>query len=101
MTRIAPEIFSREIVKPSSSQINHPKTHTLSFFDHIQYRSYVPVIYFYANSNKPRTGYTATSDMLRKFLSVALFMYYLLTGRTNSDNVTIDCNDEGVLFLEA
>ncbi|XP_065874660.1 tabersonine-19-hydroxy-O-acetyltransferase-like [Euphorbia lathyris] len=76
--KMQPEVISREFVKPSSSSPNnHPSVHNLSFFDQLNDSRYLPLLFFYTSKN----GETEHHRI--------------------KDDVTIDCNDEGALFLEA
>lgn len=63
---------------------------------------YISSICFY-NKNDAYSKFnteTAKSSVLKKSLSDVLKCYYPLTGRVK-DNLIVDCNDEGVLSLEA
>ncbi|KAJ9169395.1 hypothetical protein P3X46_017597 [Hevea brasiliensis] len=103
---IKPERVSTEIIKPSSTTpADHPTTHSLSFFDQICSRIYVPFIFFYPkqkqyNHHLPSDDNAQKSTLLKKSLSAALSGYYPLAGRIR-DDVTIDCNDLGIEFVEA
>ncbi|XP_065875568.1 BAHD acyltransferase At5g47980-like [Euphorbia lathyris] len=91
--KMQPEIISREIIKPtSSSPYNHPNIHKLSFFDQTSPCVYIPLLIFYTTKH--------TSSVLKNSLSATLSEFYPLAGRTK-DDVTVDCNDDGVVFLEA
>ncbi|KAK9048843.1 hypothetical protein SSX86_032191 [Deinandra increscens subsp. villosa] len=94
-------IISREIIKPSSPTPSHLHTYHLSPLDLHAPHSYVPLILFYPN-NKGNRSLTANekAQELKKSLSQTLTRYYPFAGRINSP-YNIDCNDEGVVFVEA
>ncbi|XVF08754.1 hypothetical protein REPUB_Repub07fG0030100 [Reevesia pubescens] len=96
------KIISRETVKPCSSTPNHLRTYKLSLLDqfHLNHRLFIPIILFYSSSSirseNPRTNYL----LLKQSLSKTLTHFYPFAGRVK-DSFTIDCNDEGVIFIEA
>ncbi|AES99803.1 putative vinorine synthase [Medicago truncatula] len=90
------ELLSRETIKPSSPTPSHLKLYPLSFIDNIIFRNYAPLLYFY-NPNKSIDQNSKISQ-LRKSLSQLLSKYYPFAGRIK-DRITIECNDQGVLFL--
>ena len=90
------ELLSRETIKPSSPTPSHLKLYPLSFIDNIVSRNYVSLLYFY-NPNKIIDQNSKISQ-LRKSLSQLLSKYYHFAGRIK-DKITIECNDQGVLFL--
>jgi len=90
------ELLSRETIKPSSPTPSHLKIYPLSFIDNIICRNYLPLLYFY-NPNGSIDQSSKTSQ-LRKSLSQLLSKYYPFAGRIK-DKITIECNDQGVLFL--
>ncbi|KAK2990651.1 hypothetical protein RJ640_007785 [Escallonia rubra] len=92
------EIVSREIIKPSSQTPPHLRVFKLSLFDQIATVSYVPIVFFYP-MNQGNYRITEISCRLKSSLSKALTRFYPLAGRIK-DHVSIDCNDEGVPFLE-
>ncbi|KAJ1392448.1 Transferase [Sesbania bispinosa] len=94
------ELISREFIKPSTPTPPHLTIHPLSFIDHIVARNYVPVIYFYPNeaSEYDHNNQASKLSMLKNSLSKVLSIYYPFAGRFR-DQVSIDCNDQGVSFL--
>ncbi|KAF2292840.1 hypothetical protein GH714_029276 [Hevea brasiliensis] len=106
-TNMQPQIVSREKIKPSSPTPNQKNSH-LSFFDQIFPRIYVPLVFFYPendhtiaiNDHNPKTDNVHKSTVLKSSLSAALALHYPLAGRIR-DDFTIDCRDDGVIFLEA
>ncbi|KAJ7957623.1 vinorine synthase-like [Quillaja saponaria] len=94
------EIMVRETIKPSSPTTPHLKTYKLSFIDHVVFRSYVPLVFFYEGCFTGSSKISEISTSLKKSLSETLSLYYPVAGKIK-DRVSIDCNDEGVLFVEA
>ncbi|XP_004504492.1 epi-neemfruitin B synthase L1AT-like [Cicer arietinum] len=92
------EIISREIIKPSSPTPPHLKNFPLSFIDHITFRNYVPLLFFYDDTKV--CDQTSKISHLKNSLSQILSIYYPFAGRFK-DQVSIECNDQGVSFLVA
>ncbi|KAK1439079.1 hypothetical protein QVD17_04894 [Tagetes erecta] len=89
------EIISKEVIKPSSPTPNHLKTFKLSLIDQLTLHSYTPILLLY-NSH-----HTNSSHILKQSLSETLTKYYPFAGRLENDGVTVDCGDQGVVFVEA
>ncbi|KAM2765434.1 hypothetical protein COP1_021485 [Malus domestica] len=94
------EIISREIIKPSTPTPPHLRTHNLSFLEQNTPRTYLPVVYFYHKESSASTKGDHKSNQLKKSLSEILSKYYPFAGRIR-DRASVDCNDEGVAFVEA
>ncbi|KAK3023920.1 hypothetical protein RJ639_043463 [Escallonia herrerae] len=93
------QILSRETIKPSSPTPHHLKTFKLSLFDQLAPVLYIPLSLFYPS----KIGHQSPSQTLtglKKSLAETLTRFYPLAGRIK-DPISIDCNDEGVLFSEA
>ncbi|OWM89721.1 hypothetical protein CDL15_Pgr024469 [Punica granatum] len=73
----------------------------LSFLDQISPPVYIPLVLFYSGETDGETRlYRADiSTRLKSSLSETLTRYYPLSGRLR-DNLAVECNDEGVPFLE-
>ncbi|XP_073526185.1 uncharacterized protein [Phyllobates terribilis] len=89
-----------KMVQPSQEM---PKRRLwLSNVDIIISRAHVPSIYFYRPT---RSTSFFDPNVLKKALSQALIPYYPVAGRLSRDfdgrRMEIDCNGEGVLFMEA
>ncbi|CAI9304089.1 unnamed protein product [Lactuca saligna] len=94
-------IVCREIIKPSSPTPSHLKTYNLSVIDQIIPHAYMPMIAFYPNTSIYRSSHDKTHD-LKNSLSQTLTKYYPFAGRLPKvAPVFVDCNDNGVEFLEA
>ncbi|KAL9303369.1 hypothetical protein ACSQ67_020632 [Phaseolus vulgaris] len=96
------EIMSNERIKPSSPTPNHLHNFKLSFLDQLAPSFYVPILLFYSASHVRTftTDLTALSEKLKTSLSELLTLYYPFCGRLRG-NSTIDCNDQGVLFIHS
>jgi hypothetical protein len=99
MATVQLEVISRELIKPSSGTLPHLRDYNLSYFDQISARMYVPLVLFY-NPCNTSISTSEISNLLKKSLSETLAFYYPFAGRIK-DRDFIDCNDEGVVFLEA
>ncbi|KVH96182.1 Chloramphenicol acetyltransferase-like domain-containing protein [Cynara cardunculus var. scolymus] len=89
-------IISQETIKPSSPTPPHLKTHNLSLLDRFVGHIHMPIVFFYPNYDHGDT------HILKKSLSQSLTQYYPFAGRFPAPHAPhINCNDEGVVFLEA
>ncbi|KAL6970094.1 shikimate O-hydroxycinnamoyltransferase [Sarracenia purpurea var. burkii] len=97
-------ILSRQFIKPSAPSPNHPPTYNLSFFDQLAPWAHWPLLFFYpadADTSKNPSESHERLERLKKSLSETLTLFYPHAGRFIKDDLLIDCNDEGVEFLEA
>ncbi|XP_027362479.1 vinorine synthase-like [Abrus precatorius] len=95
------KIMSTQRVKPSSTTPSHLKHFKLSFLDQLAPNQYVPFLLFYSKSDVSGYGkFTTLCDKLKDSLSNLLTFYYPFCGRIK-ENSYVDCNDEGVLFIES
>ncbi|KAF5809343.1 putative deacetylvindoline O-acetyltransferase [Helianthus annuus] len=89
-------IISQETIKPSSPTPLHLKTHNLSLLDQFAPRFLMPKVFFYKHYNNGNTS------ILKKSLSNCLTQYYPFAGRFPPSSTSyVDCNDEGIAFIEA
>ncbi|KAD4178527.1 hypothetical protein R6Q59_022125 [Mikania micrantha] len=89
-------IISQETIKPSSPTPSHLKIHKLSLIDYFAQHTHMPWIFFYQNYKN------GDINNLKKSLSQCLKQYHPFAGRFLSPTAHhIDCNDQGVEFLEA
>lgn len=96
------DVICSEAVIPSSPTPPHLKSYALSLCDQLNPAVYVPVILYYPNEEDLRTT-TASADKIQRLkssLSVLLARFYPFAGRIK-DNLSIECNDEGAMFVEA
>ncbi|KAK9059515.1 hypothetical protein SSX86_020219 [Deinandra increscens subsp. villosa] len=94
-------IVSRKIIKPSSPTPSRLKTYNLSLFDQLAPDAYMPMVIFYPNSKLHANSHVKMMDM-KNSLSRTLTQYYPFAGRLAKTTPSfVDCNDEGVEFLEA
>ncbi|MED6144434.1 hypothetical protein PIB30_015647 [Stylosanthes scabra] len=90
------KITSKESIKPSLATPEEHRKHKLSLFDVSQLNTYFPLILFY------HKGSSNILTQLKKSLSEALTIFYPLAGRKSIDDpFSINCNDEGAIFIES
>nr|XP_043632104.1 acylsugar acyltransferase 3-like [Erigeron canadensis] len=92
-------ITDQETIKPSSPTPPHLNRYNLSFIECKMPNIHLPVIFFYENNTKNHD----VINNLKKSLSNCLTKYYPFAGRLPSPSPAsyVECNDEGVEFLEA
>ncbi|KAI3698993.1 hypothetical protein L2E82_42955 [Cichorium intybus] len=89
-------IISQDTIRPSSPTPPHLKTHNLSLLDQLAPNIHMPFVFFYPNYKNCDT------NILKQSLSQCLTQYYPFAGRILSPREPyINCNDEGVEFIEA
>ncbi|GAB2233404.1 hypothetical protein Drorol1_Dr00002626 [Drosera rotundifolia] len=88
-------IETKETLKPSTATLPHLKYHKLSFFEQFVPPYYTPVILFYNIDD----GH-GKLHLLKQALSRTLTKFPPLAGRFHK-NMCINCNDEGILYVEA
>ncbi|KAG7025243.1 BAHD acyltransferase, partial [Cucurbita argyrosperma subsp. argyrosperma] len=93
------KIISEEKIKPSSPTPETQKHLKFSFLDQLALPVYVPVLLFYSPGGDHNQ--TSKSRRLKASLSKALAQYYPFAGRVQDNNVSIHCNDEGAIYVEA
>nr|URS65388.1 akuammiline synthase [Alstonia scholaris] len=92
-------ILSKETIKPLAPTPHHHKYYKVSLLDQFAPSSYMPFIFFYPNKFADRDA-AGILTQLKESLSQILTIYYPLAGRVK-DTVYVECNDEGVEFIEA
>ncbi|XP_062109526.1 stemmadenine O-acetyltransferase-like [Humulus lupulus] len=93
------DVIERKMIKPSSPTPSHLKNLKLSLLDQIIPPMYGLIVFFYpaeASSNN-----SDRSARLKDSLSQTLTTFYPMAGRTKADEPSIDCSDDGALFVEA
>ncbi|MCL7043175.1 hypothetical protein MKW94_016721 [Papaver nudicaule] len=93
------EIISSENIKPSSPTDDHLKIFKLSSLDRYRPSEYIPLILFYT-PDPTDTKFDSISDRLKKSLSETLTRFYPIAGRIRDNNTWVECNDEGVEYIE-
>ncbi|GKV43495.1 hypothetical protein SLEP1_g50784 [Rubroshorea leprosula] len=96
--KIDVQVISNQDIRPSSPTPLHLRRYQLSFLDQIAPPSFMPSVMFYPRENI--TNSLEPAEKLKKSLSEALTIFYPLAGRIK-DNAYVDCNDQGVYFVEA
>ncbi|KAM7480922.1 hypothetical protein LguiB_005505 [Lonicera macranthoides] len=92
------QLISTETIKPSSPTPPHLQTFKASIIDKVLPHGYIQFISFYV----PNQNFTKQTSIqhLKQSLSQTLTIFYPFAGRVK-DNLTVDCNDDGVLFTTA
>ena len=60
----------------------------------------MPLVFYYPNHRDANLHNVEHSDRIKKSLADALTQFHMLAGRVK-ENLYIDCNDEGVNYVEA
>ncbi|GMH30117.1 hypothetical protein Nepgr_031960 [Nepenthes gracilis] len=96
MSNLEIKIVFRETIRPSSPTPHHLKSFRICSLDQASPVRYTPMILFYPAA----PGGRHPPPQLKLSLSETLTKFYPLAGRIK-DNFTIDCNDEGIPYIEA
>ncbi|KAI3796919.1 hypothetical protein L1987_39606 [Smallanthus sonchifolius] len=95
-------IISRDIIKPSNPTPSNLNTYNLSELDIIAGKIYATIILLYPNNGSGSLTAQDKANVLKKSLSESLTRFYPFAGRLAAHTTPyIDCNDEGVVFLES
>ncbi|KAK2978486.1 hypothetical protein RJ640_003240 [Escallonia rubra] len=100
------EILAEDIIKPSSPTPHHLRNFQFSLLDQLVPSIYTPLLLFYPGptctnlDHPPKSNPSSRSLQLKTSLSKLLVPFYPFAGRING-NASIECNDDGVPFLEA
>ena len=97
-------MLSTKLIKPSSPTRSHLRTLKLSPIDQLFTYTVKPsaICYYSADSsNSSRSEDVARRNRLETSLSETLTRFYPLAGGYIKDSHSVDCNDEGVEYLEA
>ncbi|KAJ8747086.1 hypothetical protein K2173_008885 [Erythroxylum novogranatense] len=93
------ELLFHDLIKPTCPTPQHNRYHQVSCIDQMMLPIYMPWILYYP-ANDSKTKKEEICDSLKRSLSEALTIFYPLAGRFQA-NKFVDCNDEGVYFVEA
>ncbi|KAF3457998.1 hypothetical protein FNV43_RR02660 [Rhamnella rubrinervis] len=104
------QVIQRATIKPSSPTPHHLSTFKMSLLDQFSPDMYVPLILFYP-PNDPNSvlhgldhllTFAEKTQHLKKTLSQTLNKFYPFAGRITSRFASIiECNDDGIEFVEA
>ncbi|KAH0649919.1 hypothetical protein KY284_029831 [Solanum tuberosum] len=99
-------ILSKDIIRsfPTSNHdnnVDHPKIYKLSFIDQIALQMHVPSVLFYPIKYSTFPKISTIHEQLEQSLSKLLTRIYPTSGRFASDGQSINCHDEGVLYIKA
>ncbi|KAH6809282.1 hypothetical protein C2S51_027065 [Perilla frutescens var. frutescens] len=86
--------ISRKLIKPHTPTPQNLKNYNISFLDQLMQPMIFAAVLFY--ESKPENN-----TQLEESLSKILVEFYPLAGRYMKNDHCIDCNDEGVEFVEA
>ncbi|KAK7847865.1 vinorine synthase [Quercus suber] len=95
------EIISKEIIKPSSPTPHHLRNFKLSFLDQIAPSTYIPIVLFYQCKQYVDVDHDERTGSLKESLAETLTRFYPLAGTLNNEDFSINCNDEGVGYVQA
>ncbi|KAK3443270.1 hypothetical protein EUGRSUZ_B03227 [Eucalyptus grandis] len=98
MADVEVEVVSSDTIKPSSPTPDHLRHYKLSFLDQIQVPVFMPLVLFFPRDDD--VSLDEKRGRIRQALAKALTQFYPLAGRVR-DNLYVDCNDEGALYVEA
>ncbi|XP_030479117.1 stemmadenine O-acetyltransferase-like [Cannabis sativa] len=98
MMNIEVEQISNELIKPSYPTPKNLGRYKLSLLDQSSPKFYDPLLFYYKMKS---TTTIIPAIILKRSLSTILTHYYPLAGRLEKHGQFINCNDEGVLFVEA
>ncbi|KAI3995000.1 hypothetical protein MKX01_019814 [Papaver californicum] len=97
------QVISKEMVKPSKPTPPHLRNFKLSLLDQLLPPFYFPIVIFYPANDGHESNNNdqiRKANILKKSLSETLTRYYPIAGRIR-DNILVECNDEGVDYIEA
>ncbi|KAJ0672721.1 putative deacetylvindoline O-acetyltransferase [Helianthus annuus] len=95
-------IISRDIIKPANPIPSHLQTYNLSELDLLIGKLYIPMLLLYPNKDSCSLTAQDKTRVLKNSLSQSLTKYYPFAGRLPTHKTSyVDCNDKGVVFLEA
>nr|KJB14286.1 hypothetical protein B456_002G117900 [Gossypium raimondii] len=97
------EMMFKESIKPSCPTPYHLRTYRLSLLDQLMPSAHVPMIFFYSPINTDSNHMNIVGERLERLkqsLSETLSIFYPFAG-TIKDGLYIDCNDNGVQYVEA
>lgn len=98
------QIHSKKLIKPFTPTPSNLTHHKLSFIDELAPKMYAPIIlYFPCPENVTNKHLFCSTCMfqLETSLSKTLVRFYPLAGRYDKHLQFVDCNDEGVEYIEA
>lgn len=90
----------KKLVKPSTPTPSHLRKFKQSSFDQLQPTFYVSLIFHYCATAGVESA-LGRVHRLEQSLSQMLTVFYHLAGRYGRDGNVIDCNDQGIEFVEA
>ncbi|KAL3501998.1 hypothetical protein ACH5RR_036447 [Cinchona calisaya] len=100
------QIISKEEIKPASPTPHHLRTLRFSLLDQISPDCYTSLLFFFSsNCQKTMLNINDVISDRRRRLKQSLFKilvpFYPLAGKIIKDGFHIECNDDGVYYVEA
>ncbi|KAJ0093498.1 hypothetical protein Patl1_26397 [Pistacia atlantica] len=92
------QILSKKLINPAIPTPHNLRNLKISALDQLYPTLYLPFIFFYPNFSEKE--FQLAGKKLEKSLSKILTLFYPLAGSYIDDNLSIDCNDNGVEFIE-
>ncbi|WOH14377.1 hypothetical protein DCAR_0933896 [Daucus carota subsp. sativus] len=101
LDKLVVQTASEENILPSSPTPDHLRIFKLSVLDQIIFNFYIPLTLFYLNNNTSDLSSVILnrSKILKHALSKTLSRFYPLAGKIK-DTHHIECNDEGVYYIQ-
>ncbi|MCL7046817.1 hypothetical protein MKW94_021373 [Papaver nudicaule] len=96
------EVVSKESIKPSRPTPHHLKFFKLAFLDQLAPPVYVNVLLYYGQNDKAKKIVDTDTrlSVIKKSLAETLTKFYPLAGKIIDDEFIVECNDEGVDYIE-
>ncbi|KAI3981802.1 hypothetical protein MKX01_027787 [Papaver californicum] len=96
------QVVSKESIKPSCPIPHHLKFFNLSFLDQLAPPIYVNILLYYCHNDdaKKIIDTDVRRNVPKKSLAETLTKFYPLAGKIIDDKFIVDCNDEGVDYIE-
>ncbi|PWA72917.1 Chloramphenicol acetyltransferase-like domain-containing protein [Artemisia annua] len=92
------KIQSSQFIRPSKSTPENLSKFKLSLLDQLAPFSHINLVFYYKASGE--VNISDRYGQLVKSLSEALTLYYPLAGIITEDGLVVDCNDQGVNYIE-
>ncbi|XP_060178079.1 acetyl-CoA-benzylalcohol acetyltransferase-like [Lycium barbarum] len=97
------QVLARKLIKPSKPTPLHLQNLKLSLFDQLAPPLYVSIVFYYSSNAEENAASKRNEKfiLLEESLSKTLNHYYPMVGRFSNNDLLINCNDQGVEFIEA
>nr|KAK2970565.1 hypothetical protein RJ640_020567 [Escallonia rubra] len=95
------QILSTKIIKPSAATPNDQRNYKVTFFEQLAPKMHIPLLYFYSFDGQDMVDDASKHQQLQKSLAQTLSLYYPLAGRFAKDGLSVNCEDQGAVYMEA